>query len=456
MSGARAHGLRGRVLRVRYLVLLAVAVSAGVAGPMDPTSVANVYEQNTGRACGAFCLAFVDRYLQGQVPFETISKLCDISREGTTLHKLDVAAARLGYDHATFQFTGCNSLQALSCPAILHLSSTPGHFIVLVRWDPAVKQFLIYDPPRSVKFVAEETLTQQSSGYGLLLSTEPIHQSELRANSWSPWLYALAAGQATFLFTTLVALVVPRLRRGRSAPKGRMGVIVILLILCGCGAPLPSVESDQQVQSSPRADSVTTYRYDGGDILQGTELVSKFSIRNPLESTLNITSVDKGCACQPVTVEAVQRIPAQSEVPIIVHIATSGRSGDYKKSIILHTDSKRPPYDRIELDVYAHITAPLEAIPSQLNFGTIGAEAISRSMVVRAGVPRLIGRFRKVASNHPSVSASLHEVGIDSLTFQVDVDRVSANRHGTWFDIVRLRRSSLPLPNSAVRWVENW
>lgn len=45
-------------------------------------------------------------------------------------------------------------------------------------------------------------------------------------------------------------------------------------------------------------------------------------------------------------------------------------------------------------------------------------------MVVRAGVPRLIGRFRKVASNHPSVSASLHEVGIDSLTFQVDVDRV--------------------------------
>lgn len=148
-------------------VLVAPTVHAQINGEPDLVP----YSLDPHTACGPLCLAFLERYFSGNRSYAEIASICAPGTQGTSLADIKNSANELGYVTRSF---GARSeqLKHLTAPAILHLKSREGntHFVVLLYWDEEAKLFHLFDPPERLLNLNENTISENFTGIGLLVS----------------------------------------------------------------------------------------------------------------------------------------------------------------------------------------------------------------------------------------------------------------------------------------------
>ncbi len=258
----------------------------------------NPYAMDPNRACGPYCLLFLNRYFGGQAKYEEVADVCPAGPAGTSLHHVRVAAQKLGLCAAGVEVPLSQILQT-GVPAILHLESSDdlNHFVVLLGEDSETGDLYLFSPPRTVAWRSREVIESRFTGIGLLVSDDPIPErltlsarSTLATWYWSGTLVVLCGVLTRMLFS------------GVKAGKQTKHVCVLLaLLLPGFVGYVQKGHGGQGVVDERRS-------VDLGELAPGDDLHHVFAIRNVTDREVTITGIEKTCSCQDIDISVGQMI----------------------------------------------------------------------------------------------------------------------------------------------------
>lgn len=105
--------------------------------------------------CGAACLTMICRYWGSNISLNSVSSICQVTKDGVSMRAISDAADELGLDNASYKLTVEKLVQNLM-PCILHWNQN--HFIVLISANKLRTRFHIADPSKGQTTISRQEL----------------------------------------------------------------------------------------------------------------------------------------------------------------------------------------------------------------------------------------------------------------------------------------------------------
>lgn len=130
-------------------------------------------EQQSSSDCGVACLAMISRYWGKYFGINSLRKIANVGREGTSLKGLTKSAEFLGYQARPIR-ASIGRLEEQKHPWIAHWQ---GNHYVVVYWIRG-KRVLVADPALGKRVLPRDDFLDHWTGYGLLLDpTERLYET---------------------------------------------------------------------------------------------------------------------------------------------------------------------------------------------------------------------------------------------------------------------------------------
>ncbi|MDE7024677.1 MAG: peptidase domain-containing ABC transporter [Paramuribaculum sp.] len=110
--------------------------------------------------CGAACLTMICRYWGSNISLNSVSSLCQTTKEGVSMRAISDTANELGLDNATYKLS-VDKLAENMVPCILHWNQN--HFVVLFGVNKSRTKFRIADPSKGIIKVSRGELEKHWS-----------------------------------------------------------------------------------------------------------------------------------------------------------------------------------------------------------------------------------------------------------------------------------------------------
>ena len=154
--------------------------------------------------CGAACLTMVLGYYQKWVPLEQVRVDCGISRDGSNMMNLYMAAEHYGLEVHGYRLEVEDLRTKATFPCIIHWNFT--HFVVLSGFRG--KKAVINDPARGVVHVSMEEMDQSFTGLCLTFAPgEDFVPSGKRRNIFSYVKSHLKGAASAVMFIVLTSII---------------------------------------------------------------------------------------------------------------------------------------------------------------------------------------------------------------------------------------------------------
>ncbi|MBA3468670.1 MAG: peptidase domain-containing ABC transporter [Herpetosiphonaceae bacterium] len=155
-----------------------------------------------GQDCGPSVFASIAHYYKHRITLEQARTLVSTDRNGTSLAGLRDGGRAIGLDsrpaHAIY-----SALEHVNLPAIAHLKSGEGHYVIIYRWTPAAVTVL--DPSRGLRTLSQADFEAIWSGY--LVEYKPTPALKPRPADVRPFKKMLQlAGQHKGILATVLLL----------------------------------------------------------------------------------------------------------------------------------------------------------------------------------------------------------------------------------------------------------
>ena len=394
-------------------LVLVPPVAPGVGNDRAPLPD-NPYVLDPHRACGCYCLKFLDAAFGGQTEYNQIARMCSPGPQGVTFDRIRDVAVGLGYYARPVKAT-LDQLRQVASPAIIHLDKAdgPDHYVVWLGWDARHAKAYVFSPPVMLDYQDLDALADYS-GNAMIVSNKPIPDSITVTDPLTPGQIALnVIGISVLLVAGVyVCRFWLRFRISRSAC-----LPVILCVgssIAGCGGS--DTASKAVPVDTPRDVSL-------GEIDEDTDLKYTFVAKNRSQLPLRILSLDKSCNCQAVGIEVGQTIDPQCDLSVPYHVPNDGSPGWHAGRIKITTDSNDESLREITFALRARVQAKIRAVPAQIAFGIVydGEEPTKRQIRLESELPGVIERFDKAECSRGLVRTTVASTSAGVIVFDVSL-----------------------------------
>lgn len=372
----------------------------------------NPHALDANRACGTYCLTFLNTYFGGDDTYEEIAQICPPGPLGTSLLEIKSAAQRLGL-HAEGVRLTLGELEQLHMTAVLHLERTDDidHFIVWLGSDSRTGAPYVFNPPNWLGHQRRDVLEKDFSGVALLVSADPLPDNmRVIAESRIDLLYWIA-GLALVVSSFSIARSLFTLRR-ISQTVALMLALGSPFVLGGC---VDAGASDIASRDERR-------NVDLGILGRDEVVKHTFTIRNTTDSEFKIINIEKSCTCQTINTDVGRILMPGEMIPIALKTSTGRARGAWSARVIVHTDSKEPAFQQITLALRGKVQDDLRANPSQLVFGTVRpAETSVKELRVESTISGLLEKYERFDLRTDNFEVTLSEQRQGALIFLVSV-----------------------------------
>ncbi len=195
--------------------------------------------------CGAACLDMALAYYQKWIPLSQVRHDCGVSRDGSTLKNIYLAATRYGLQPDAYRMETSDLLKRATFPCIIHWDFN--HFVVLDGFKN--NKAVINDSARGVVRIPMEDFDRSFTGPCLLLEPGPDFRPSGKRRSTLDYAKARLKGAGfAVLFVVLTTIIAylfqainpvmsriffDRILNGR-APSWIQPFFIALIILCVC------------------------------------------------------------------------------------------------------------------------------------------------------------------------------------------------------------------------------
>ena len=186
--------------------------------------------------------------------------------------------------------------------------------------------------------------------------------------------------------------------------------------------------------SAPKVELVAPV-YDFGTVVEGTLVQHVFTIRNAGRGELLIKAVHTSCGCTAGKPTKVKLAPGESS-DLVVTFDTRFEKGHRSRTITVYTNDPSNP--AAVMTMQGEIKVVLEAVPSEVNFGTVrrGTEQARQVKLLFSGEGPLSLRSISNANRNIKVTAEpTKDGGADRV---IEVALLKAMPPGPFYDAVQL------------------
>ena len=189
-------------------IVLTIGVSFGGATNAKPLEQLNQHYWRNPRRCGVNCLYAYLRLHGSQIQMSELITSIPIGEKGSSLKALK-DASRLGHFDSMVVKTTPHDIQRFSLPAIAHIDSREGHYVLILR--AGTGNVTVADMTSGkVETKSLDLFAQNWSGYLLVPQTQ--------RNIWlNPISYGVALIIAAFAF-----LLLPQLLKFNGSESGKL------------------------------------------------------------------------------------------------------------------------------------------------------------------------------------------------------------------------------------------
>ena len=353
----------------------------------------NPYALDSKRACGTFCVGFLDNYFGSHRSYEEISEVCPPGALGLNLEQLESSLRQLGY-HTRGVKLSENAFRELKWPCIVHeaTSESAGHFLVCIRWQEKLQTFHVFDPPRTLTDLTEQQFRSRVGLMALIVSNEPLPPTDQLVPTGNSGQFIAGIACIVIGVGALTAWLVGKTSRWKL--RGRTAVVCILSVLASAGCQ--RVQSDAHDTTQAESNSTSTdMLIDLGDVHQGPEVSATFPVKNNGTTPFRIRTVERSCRCQSVTFDAEKEIKPGEVAEIGVSVNTREVAGRMTQSLTVYTTSTAGTTEPFSLTLKANIVSLLRAIPSNIMFGAVTSSE-TREFRILTNPPDLADKFLSI------------------------------------------------------------
>lgn len=180
----------------------------------------NVFALDNKLSCGPRCVHFLLQVYNRDVPYEDVLRDCSPGANGTSLKQLQDCLKSHGLHVLPLSGPAYQAARQLNQPMIARLQSTSGsgHFVVIIDWDEASGEVLVYNPPVSYGHVPASEFAPSLSDISLVVSDKLL-----------PSVDELNSGRGTNLLLTALTAVSASLLLAavwRLSPNNPLGRLV--------------------------------------------------------------------------------------------------------------------------------------------------------------------------------------------------------------------------------------
>lgn len=172
-------------------------------------------------------------------------------------------------------------------------------------------------------------------------------------------------------------------------------LLAIFLVLISCSAAF----------SAPRLVQDET-RYDFGVVTKGDKVEHRFTFRNEGDEPLVIDNVKSSCSCTATLVTNKEIPPGESGSVEAVFDSARFR-GRIHKTIFVFSNDPQQPSSQFLLE--GEVALALQAVPAQLNFGTLHAGEESQQRLVVKNISSKTLRLVNVRSSNAALKVDWQE-----------------------------------------------
>jgi hypothetical protein len=240
--------------------------------------------------------------------------------------------------------------------------------------------------------------------------------------------HKLRNGLTTILFCTLFALSATSLKvQGAGAAKpGANG---------GAEATGAKANSGGQPEKDAPKIELVAPAYDFGTVTEGTPVQHVFTIRNAGKADLVIKAVHTSCGCTAAKPTKTKLAPGESS-DLAVTFDTHYEKGHRSRMITVYTNDPLTP--AATLTMAGDIKVLLEALPSEVNFGTVrrATEQTRQVKLVYTGEGPL--KLEGISNANPNIKARAIPAKDAGAAQEIEVSLLKTMPAGPFYDAVQV------------------